>query len=606
MFSRLSLRYRIALVIFVLEACMLGAVLSVSLSQSSSTAIEFNTASQQASLDLLSNLSVTALLTNEYSDYQLYIDDVQKQPSIVRIVLADPQLRVVADTRVEGVGLSMTAAVNRQETGWRIRPVNSAAGILGTLAVQFSNAALVTAHQKTRNLAIAIALAGMLLIALVGLATGFALTRRLQRVAETARRFAEGDTGARSRVTGHDEVAMLARDIDNMADAVSEQQRVLREQSANIELLLNSTAEAIYGVDTQGVCTFVNQACLHMLGYEYESDIVGKPIHALIHHHYPDGRVYPKEACHVRLTTLEGQITHADNEVHWRKDGSSFPVEYWSHPIYRDSQLIGAVVTFFDITERKQADAQIRQLNAELESRVKARTTDLEAANKELEAFSYSVSHDLRAPLRAIDGFSQALLEDYSSQLDETGRSYLQRIRVGAQHMGHLIDDLLKLSRVSRASLVPERVDLSKMARFIVKHLGEIEPERDIRIDIEDHLRCVGDPGLLRIALQNLLDNAWKYTGKTANAHVSFNAEQQDGETVFRVRDNGVGFDMAHAGKLFGAFQRLHHKRDFEGTGIGLATVARIIHRHGGRVWAESEAGKGATFCFTLGEQSRQ
>jgi PAS domain S-box-containing protein len=600
MFSRLSLRYRIALVIFVLEACMLAAVLGVSLSQSRATATEFNSASQNASLDLLSNLSVTALLTSEYSDYQLYIDDMRKQPSIVRIVLADPQLRVVAGSRVADVGRNLAEVVNRQEAGWRIQPVDSAAGELGTLGVQFSDAALTKAHNKTRNLALGIALTGMLVIALVGLATGFALTRRLQRVADAARRFSEGEVGARSKVPGKDIVATLSRDIDNMADAVLAQQHSLREQGAYIELLLNSTAEAIYGVDTRGVCTFANLACVQMLGYERESDLVGKSIHELIHHTYPDGRRYPKEACKVRLSTLQGQVAHADDEVHWRKDGSSFPVEYWSHPMYRDGLLIGAVVTFIDITERKQAETHIRQLNAELERRVRERTAQLEAANKELEAFSYSVSHDLRAPLRAVDGFSQALVEDYGVQLDATGNSYLQRVRAGAQHMGALIDDMLKLARVSRAPLQPEDIDVSDMALAIMARLSEDNPTRKVELDIAEGLHGHADPGLLRIALENLLSNAWKYTAKTPEAHISLDSTRLGKETVFRIRDNGVGFDMKFADKLFGAFQRMHHKNEFEGTGVGLATVARIIHRHGGRVWAEAEPGKGATFFFTL------
>ena len=600
MFNRLPLSYRIALVIFVLEACMLAAVLGVSLSQSRATANEFNSASQKASLDLLSNLSVTALLTSEYSDYQLYIDDMQKQPSIVRIVLADPYLRIVAASQVADVGRNLDEVVNRQEAGWRIQPVDSAAGELGTLAVQFSDAALTKAYRRTRNLAFGIAITGMLVIALVGLAAGFALTRRLQHVADAARRFSEGEVGARSKVPGKDIVATLSHDIDNMADAVLAQQHSLREQGAYIELLLKSTAEAIYGVDTRGICTFVNPACVQMLGYAHESDIVGKSIHELIHHSYPDGSHYPKEACRVRLSTLQGQIAHADDEVHWRKDGSSFPVEYWSHPMYRDGLLIGAVVTFIDITERKQTEAQSHQMNAELEQRVRERTAQLEAANKELEAFSYSVSHDLRAPLRAVDGFSQALLEDYGAQLDATGNSYLQRVRAGAQHMGALIDDMLKLARVSRAPLQPEEVDISNMARDIMARLSEDHPARKVAFDIAEGLRCRADPGLLRIALENLLNNAWKYTAKTPEAHISIDSTSLDEETVFRICDNGAGFDMKFAGKLFGAFQRMHHKNEFEGTGVGLATVARIIHRHGGRVWAESEPGKGATFFFTL------
>lgn len=601
MFSRLSLRYRIALVIFVLEACMLGAVLTVSLSQSRATATEFKNASQKASLDLLANLSVTALLTGEYSDYQLYIDDVQKQPSIERIILADPQQRVVAGTRVADVGRFMNDVVNTQEAGWRIQPVGSAAGILGTLAVQFSDEEFTAAYRKTRNLALTIAFSGMLLVALVGLATGFALTRRLGRVADAARRFAEGELTARSAVEGRDEVALLAHDINNMATAVVEQQQALRDQGAYIKLLLDSTAEAIYGVDTKGVCTFVNPAFLSMLGYADEREVVGKEIHALIHHSYPDGSLYPKEECRVRLSTLEGRVAHADDEVHWRKDGSSFPVEYWSHPMYREDVLIGAVVTFVDITDRKRTETQIRQLNAELEQRVNERTAQLEATNKELEAFSYSVSHDLRAPLRAVDGFSQALLEDYADQLDATGKNYLQRVRNGAQNMGALIDDMLKLARVGRASLQPEALDLSATASEVAAQLRDGERVRDVAIDIAPGLHAEGDRGLLRVVLENLLGNAWKYTSKTPQPHISFTGERQNGTMVFCVRDNGVGFDMKLAGNLFGAFQRLHHRDEFEGTGVGLATVARIVHRHGGRVWAEAAPGMGAAFFFTIG-----
>jgi diguanylate cyclase (GGDEF)-like protein/PAS domain S-box-containing protein len=372
MLSRLSLRYRIALVIFLLEACMLGAVLSVSLKQSHDTAANFNTASQKASLDLLSNLSVTALLTSEYSDYQLYIDDVKKQPSIVRIVLSDSYQRVVASTHVTDVGRRLVSVIDRKETGWRVSPVNSAAGPLGTLAVQFSDAALLASYKRTRNLAIAIALSGMVVIALVGLATGFALTRRLGRVTDAARQLAAGNTAARSDVVGYDEVALLSHTVNRMAKAVAEQQNKLREQGAYIELLLNSTAEAIYGVDTKGICTFANPACLHMLGYEREEDLVGQQIHKLIHHTYPDGRAYPMEECAIRLTTLEGQDCHNDHEVHWRSDGSSFPVEYWSHPIHKDGNLIGAVVTFFDISERKRNEQALLRFRAALDSSVDA------------------------------------------------------------------------------------------------------------------------------------------------------------------------------------------------------------------------------------------
>jgi signal transduction histidine kinase len=227
---------------------------------------------------------------------------------------------------------------------------------------------------------------------------------------------------------------------------------------------------------------------------------------------------------------------------------------------------------------------------------------ELEGANRELEAFSYSVSHDLRAPLRSIEGFSQILLEDHAQELDEEGEDYLGRVRAASRHMDTLIDDLLDLSRVSRGPLRREVIDLSAMARSIIQKLERAQPERRIRFFAEEGVVAVGDANLLAVALENLLGNAWKFTQKEKEATIEFGVVPQGGGSVaYYVRDDGAGFDSRYADKLFGAFQRLHSPDEFEGTGIGLATVARIVHRHGGRVWAESEVGEGATFCFTLG-----
>jgi light-regulated signal transduction histidine kinase (bacteriophytochrome) len=217
-----------------------------------------------------------------------------------------------------------------------------------------------------------------------------------------------------------------------------------------------------------------------------------------------------------------------------------------------------------------------------------------------LEAFSYSVSHDLRAPLRGIDGFSQALLEDHTHQLDEKGKQLLNRVRSAAQRMAELIDNLLALSQVSRGELIREQVNLSSLARSVAADLKQREPGRDVEFDVTDDMRVEGDPRLLQIVIENLLGNAWKFTSKHSHARVEFGVANKDGETTYFVRDDGAGFDMAHAGKLFGAFQRLHQAKEFQGTGIGLATVGRVVRRHGGRVWAEGEVEKGATFCFTL------
>ncbi len=264
-----------------------------------------------------------------------------------------------------------------------------------------------------------------------------------------------------------------------------------------------------------------------------------------------------------------------------------------------EPELRQVAILFNDISERHAHENHIAQLNASLQER----STQLEDMNKELESFSYSVSHDLRAPLRSIDGFSQVLLEDCHDQLNEDGRDALERVRKAATSMGELIDALLALSRVTRAEVRTERVDLSAMAAAVAAELQQSQESRPVEFVIDPGVVGWGDTRLLRAVLVNLLGNAWKYSQPRSHTRIEFGHRRQDGEIVYFVRDNGVGFDMAYAGKLFGAFQRLHRKTDFAGTGIGLATVQRIVMRHGGRVWAESAVDRGATFYFTLGKR---
>ncbi|MBN1661857.1 MAG: PAS domain S-box protein [Anaerolineae bacterium] len=249
---------------------------------------------------------------------------------------------------------------------------------------------------------------------------------------------------------------------------------------------------------------------------------------------------------------------------------------------------------------------QVQRYATRLEDLVAEQTSELRAVNKELEAFAYSVSHDLRAPLRSIDGFGQALLEDYGSVLDDVGAEYLRRMRTSSQRMGRLIDDLLHLSRLTRREPVREDVDLSDLAREISTELQRSAPDRQVEWVLGADLVAYADPGLLRAVLENLLGNAWKFTAKHETARIEFGMEERQGVSAFFVRDDGAGFDMAYRSKLFGAFQRLHGVREFEGVGVGLATVQRIIHRHGGQIWAESAVEQGATFFFTLGPDRRR
>lgn len=256
-----------------------------------------------------------------------------------------------------------------------------------------------------------------------------------------------------------------------------------------------------------------------------------------------------------------------------------------------------------DITEREQARMELAKLNEDLEERVRQRTAELEAANKELESFSYSVSHDLRSPLRGVDGWSLALLEDYGDKLDEQAHGYLNQVRAEIQRMSVLIDDMLKLSRLSRDEMKREFVDCTALATAFADRVQAADPERRVEWRIARGITTYADLSLLRQVFQNLIENAWKFTAKKDGAVIEFGVTSIESEKAYFVKDNGAGFDMAYSAKLFGAFQRLHRVSDYPGTGVGLATVQRIARRHGGRVWAQGEVGAGATFWFTLGEK---
>lgn len=522
----------------------------------------------------------------------------------------------------------------------------------------------------------------------------------------------------------------LTRQAADLELMVADRTQALQTATDDLARLLNAQADAIFGIDQRGLCTFINRAGCEMLAFPDESAVVGHDVHHLVHHSYPDGRTYPTTACPIHTTAQTGRSCHIDTECFWRPDGTSFPVEYWAYPIEKDEQCVGAVVSFRDIsdrivarrreaelaavfevlpdlffrfdadnritgyrahlgtelyvppetfigrlmsdvlptpvgaqvtdalnqarrhqrietveyrlpmpggeedyelraiplpdspevvaivrniTERRATELKLREttqslerINAELEQRVAERTTALEHANRELEAFTHAVSHDLKAPLRAIDGFTSILVEDYRDRLDAEARKLLDHVASGARRMNDLIEGLLELSRQTRGELNRTACDLSAIAGQVAESLRQGDPSRQVHIDIQPNLVAWCDPRMAHSLLENLLGNAWKFTSRTAAPHIAFSGEllaataDEVPQLRCSVSDNGAGFDMAYARQLFKPFQRLHRASDFPGTGIGLATVQRIVTQHGGAVSATSTPGQGTTISFTL------
>ncbi len=557
---------------------------------------------------------------------------------------------------------------------------------------------------------------------------------------------------AASFVTLNDKIEQLTKEVIERKQV----EQGLRDSEARVRLLLDSTGEAIFGVDDKGSCTFANLACVRSLGYQNQNDLLGKNMHRLIHHPYIDGQSYPIEECPSYLSFCQGREIHHEHDILWRGDGSRFPVELWSHPIQQDDKLIGAVVTFVDVSERHQvnnalqtlakstisleddlffqdcvlsmaqlfetyyavialitdfekgdvitiavcADGKLmdnftcslygspcedvltsgkgfimtdasglypdhelvaklaidsclsaslisssktllgviavmdikpmyisswaetmlnvfatrialelekREANKELhayrdhlEELVVERTAALELVNRELESYSYSIAHDLRGPLRSVTSYSQILIEETAEKLTIEEQDYAQRIIKSAKYMAQMIDDMLNLSKITRGDYTKQCVDLSGLVNQVKNELLRHGVSRDVKFIIQPHLSVEGDPNLLRLMIENLLENAWKFTRKKTCAIIEFGVTEQSGEMTYFIRDNGAGFESQYTNKLFMPFQRLHTVNEFEGSGVGLASVARIVHRHGGKIWASAEPGEGATFYFTF------
>lgn len=463
-----------------------------------------------------------------------------------------------------------------------------------------------------------------LLAGLAGLGTSlFLLLRKgvlvpLQQLHEAAILVAAGQWDFRLHSRRRGEFGQLANAFDHMLDQlqeatvsrdrleteISERQRAeadLRGSEERLRLFLEYAPVALAMFDREMRYIAVSRRWMDVAHFTDDNHSFFDDQEIIGRSHYD---LLPKLPDHwkaVHRRALEGEVIQIDEDNLTRIDGTVQWLRRVVLPWHRDDGVIGGIVIFVDdITARQRAEAEVHRLNVELEDRVRQRTAELEAANQELDSLAYAVSHDLRAPLRAMSGFSQALQEDYGEQLDGEARVYLDQIIIASRHMSGLIDGLLTLSRSTRGELRRDPVDLTALTKRLLMDQAAAEPERQVVWQVEPGLCIQGDPLMLEVVMRNLVENAWKYTAKTPNATIRVYTENQEGKRYFCVADNGAGFDMNHANRLFKAFQRLHRQDEFPGIGIGLATVQRIIHRHGGAIRAEGAPGCGATFRFTL------
>jgi PAS domain S-box-containing protein len=438
-------------------------------------------------------------------------------------------------------------------------------GRLGTLKIAVPLRAAQDAENRIiRDISLIVVVFGAIMFGLVVVLVRGMLAP-IRRLMSGIARIGGGQYDFKVPVQSSDELGELAESFNTMSGELA-RTTVSKEY---VEGILENMDDLLVVTDPEGRIQTVNHAAAEALG---GGEVVGRPLAALFD------------------SPLKAEVVRDVEVVLRTKDGGRTPALFSSSVLRdREGRLRGYIGVAKDITERKRAEEAL------LEAKLAA-----EASNRELETFSYSVAHDLRAPLRAVDGFSQVLLEGYSDKLDEEGKDYLKRVRGGSRKMGQLIDDLLNLSRIARGVMRLESVDLSALARDIGAELSKAEPGRLVEFIVAPKLAARGDASLLRIALVNLLGNAWKYTSKHPRARIEFGAETVDGKTAYFVRDDGAGFDAALSNRLFQPFTRLHATAEFEGTGIGLATVQRIVARHEGRVWGEGEVERGAVFHFTL------
>jgi len=451
------------------------------------------------------------------------------------------------------------------------------------------------------------AIAGAVILATSLLAYG--LSRRLQwqislpilALTQTAKAIADrGDYSVRAQRIGTGEFETLTDAFNHMLERIHEGDTALRDSEERFRSAMSYSAIGMALITPEGSLLDVNQSLCDMIGYTRD-EVLSTRFESIVHSDDVAANVNEFQRLlneETNVYRVEQRHLHKSGQVIWVDLSMSIVREQTGKPLYCIAQIQ-------DITNRKRDEELLLSLNSELEQRVQERTRKLKEANSELEAFSYSVSHDLRAPLRAIDGFSRILLEENADKLDQDGRRVLDVIRHNTQNMGRLIDDLLAFSRLSRKQMEPCLVNMSELARDVFEQLKPGFIDQNIHFKLSDLPPTYGDPALIRQVFVNLISNAAKYSRPRPESVIELESHSKNGDYVYSVKDNGVGFDMAYSKKLFGVFQRLHSLEQFEGTGVGLAIVQRIVHRHGGLVWADARIDEGATFYFSLPKEKK-
>ena len=561
------------------------------------------TQSLSAMAAIIADHSSSALALRDQKDARATLASLRADPRIAAAALYDRYgnlfARYPAQSPVAGFPLVPGRGGYRSEAGHLVlfEPVFEGGKVIGTLFLKSEAPPLWARLQFYGGIALLV-LCGS---ALVALAISNALQRRITRpvlaLAEAAKAVSErNDYSIRVEKASGDETGRLTDAFNRMLARIEEQTEALRQDEKTrsfLAAIVASSDDAVVGKDLNGKVLSWNASAERMFGYT-AAEMVGQPITRL---QSPDR---PDEERQI-LQEARWGITRHYETVRLRKDGRPVEVSLTISPIKSArGGIIGISSVARDITERKRAEHQIRQLNTELEQRVADRTAELTAANKELESFTYSVAHDLRAPLRHIDAFSRILHEDFEAQLPQEARHYLKNIQDSTAKLSLLVDDLLNLARVGRQELRRQPTPLSRLVGEVVADLRQESEGRKLDWHIAPLPAVECDPGLMKQVFANLLSNAVKYTRPRPVAVIEVGCRKANGGCVIFVRDNGVGFNMKYADKLFGVFQRFHRAEEFEGTGVGLATVDRIVRKHGGHVWAESSVDQGATFYFTV------